>query len=94
MGVAHLTENLAFLLTIIPHKIVYRSITCRTVAVIRNVAFYSSENRTGGLMITLLIVGNKIQPVPFLFEGNYSGEFVGFELLILGRMGIIVSPLF
>jgi len=88
-----LAENLAFLFPIVPHEIVYRSITGRAGTVFWNITFHTSKNRLNGFVITLLVVRDEILPVPFLFVGYDFGKLINLELLILWRVGIIKSPL-
>ena len=70
-----------------------RSVTLRTGTVGSNIAFAMTEYRLDGLAIAFLVVGNKISPVPFLFERDDFREFINLKLLILWRVGIIESPL-
>jgi hypothetical protein len=80
-------------LSVIPHQVLEGSIAGQTLAIFRNSTFTTSEDRTDAFTVTLLIVGYKILPVPFLFIGYDLGKFINFKLLVFGRMGIIESPL-
>ena len=82
------------LLAIIPHEIVVRCIALRTGAVLGNSAFTMAEYRLDGFAIALLVVGNEVSPVPFLFERDNLREFINLKLLILWGVGIVKSPLF
>ena len=93
MCLADLAQNLAFLLTIIPHEIVHRGITCRTGTVFWNITLHPSEYWTYGFMITPLVIRDEILPVPFLLAGYDFRKFINLEFLVLRRMGIIKSPL-
>lgn len=92
---ADLAKKLAFLLTVIPHKVRHRSVAGWAGAVFRYIAAvaFVTKDGTYGFVIALLIVGNKILPVPVVLEVLNAWKFVDFELLILGRMGIVESPL-
>ena len=68
MGLADFTENLTFLLTIVPHEIVNWSITSGAGAVFWNITFSMTKNRFNGLVITLFVVVDEILPVPILLE--------------------------
>jgi len=94
MCLADLAQHLAFFLSIIPHEIVNRSITYGAGTVFRNITFHTSEYRSDGFVVSLLVVRNKISPVPILLIGNDFWKFINLEFLILGRMGIVESPLF
>lgn len=59
----------------------------------RDITLNTAKYRTNSFVVTLLIVRNEILPVPFLFVGQDFGEFINFELLVLGRMRILKSPL-
>jgi hypothetical protein len=93
MCLADFAQNLTFLFTIVPHQIIHRSTTCRTGAVFWNIAFYTSKDRLDSFVVTLLIVRNKIFPIPILFIRNDFWKLIYFEFLILWRVGIIKSPL-
>ena len=87
-------QNLGFLFSVVPHKVIYRGITSRTVAGGRDIAGNPPEYRSEFFVVALLVVGNEIFPVPFLLKRNDSGELVDLIFLIFGRVGIIKSPLF
>ena len=93
MCLADLAQNLAFLFAIVPHEIADRGITCRTGTVFWNITLHPAEYRANGFVVTLLVVGNEVLPVPVLFIGYDFGQFINLEFLVLGRMGIIKSPL-
>ena len=93
MCLADLAQNLAFLLAIVPHEIVNRGITCRTCTVFWNIALYSAEYRTYGFVIALMVIRDEILPVPVLLIGYDFRKLINLEFLVLGRMGIIKSPL-
>ena len=65
-----------------------------TAAVLGNITFATAKDRFDGFVIALFVVGNEVSPFPILFEGYDFGKLINFKLLILGRMGIIESPLF
>ena len=44
-------------------------------------------------MVALLVVRDKVFPVPVLLIGYDFGKFINLKLLVLWRMGIIESPL-
>jgi hypothetical protein len=91
---ADFAQNLAFLFAIIPHQIIHGSITCRAGTVLRNIAFDTAKDRLNSFVVTLLVVRNKIFPIPILFIRDDFWKLIYFEFLILWRMGIIKSPLF
>ena len=93
MCLADLAQNLAFLLAIVPHEIVYRGITGRAGTMFWNITIAMPENRLNGFVITLFVIGNDIFPIPLLLIGYDFWEFINLELLVLRRMGIIKSPL-
>src|SRR5574344_871911 len=93
MSLTDLAQNLAFLLTIIPHEIVHRGITCRAGTVFWNITLHPSEYRTYGFMVTPLVVRDEILPVPILLIGYDFRRFINLEFLVLRRMGIIKCPL-
>ena len=93
MCLTNLTQKLTFLLAVIPHQIVHRSITCGTGTVFRDVTFITTKYRTDSFVITLLVIRDEIFPVPILLVGNEFWKFVNLEISILGRMGIIKRPL-
>lgn len=59
----------------------------------RDITLNTAKYRTNSFVVTLLIVRNEILPVPFLFVRQDFGEVINFELLVLGRMRILKSPL-
>ena len=59
----------------------------------RNITLPVSEYRTNGFVITLLIIRNEIDPIPFLFIRYDFGKLINLEFLVLWRVGIIKSPL-
>jgi hypothetical protein len=93
MCLADFAQNLTFLFAIVPHQIIHGSITCRAGTVFRNIAFHTTKDRLDGFVVTLLVVGNKIFPIPILFIRDDFWKLVYFEFMILWRMGIIKSPL-
>ena len=54
---------------------------------------YIALNSTNGLVVALLVVRDKVFPVPVLLIGYDFGKFINLKLLVLWRMGIIESPL-
>jgi hypothetical protein len=80
-------------LSVIPHQVLEGSVTRQTFAIFRDITFTMSEDGFDGFIVPMLIVGNKILPIPFLFIGYDFGKFINFKLLVFGRMGIIESPL-
>ena len=59
----------------------------------RNITLPVPEYRTNGFVVTILIIGDEIYPIPFLFIGNDFWKLINLEFLILWRVGIIKSPL-
>ena len=57
------------------------------------IALNSTKYRANGLVVALLVVRDKVFPVPVLLIGYDFGEFINLKLLVLWRMGIIESPL-
>ena len=90
---ADLAQKLVFLLTIVPHEIVHRGITGRAGTMFWNITIAMSKNRLNGFVVTLFVIGNKIFPVPLLLIGYDFWKLINLELLVLGRMGFIKSPL-
>ena len=85
-GLTNLTKKLGLFLTIVPHKVLKRSITIKTATVFRNITFAVTEYRFSGFVITLFIVADKILPIPFLFIGYDFGKLINLELLVLWRV--------
>lgn len=75
------------------HQIVHRHITGRASAVFGYIALNSTKYRANGLVVALLVVRDKVFPVPVLLIGYDFGKFINLKLLVLWRMGIIESPL-
>jgi hypothetical protein len=94
MCLADFAQNLTFPLAVIPCKIINRSITRRAGTVFRNIAFYTAKDRLDGFVVTLLVVRNKIFPIPILFIRDDFRKLIYFEFLIPWRVGVIKSPLF
>jgi hypothetical protein len=72
-----------------------RSVATWTFAVIRDIAFGAPFHRLYRFVIVLispLEVFHEVPVIPRLYM-EYQREFIHFELLIFGRMGIIESPL-
>jgi hypothetical protein len=90
---ADFAYNLNFSFAIVPRQIIHGSITCRAGTVFWNIAFYTAKDRLYGFVVTLLVVRNKIFPIPILFIGDDFGKLIYFEFLIFGRVGVIKSPL-
>lgn len=88
-----LAANLWFFLTIIPCEIRLWCITDRACALLRDVTFNSTKCRFNGFTIAFFVVRNKIIPLPVLFVGYDSREFINLEFLVLWRVGIIEVPL-
>ena len=61
--------------------------------VIRDVTFRAAADRSDFLTITLFKVRDEILIIPVLVEVGNQREFINLELLVLGRMRIIKSPL-
>ena len=57
------------------------------------IALNSTKYRANGLVVALLVVRDKVFPVPVLLIGYDFGKFINLKLLVLWRMGIIESPL-
>ena len=57
------------------------------------IALNSTKYRANGLVVALLVVRDKVFPVPVLLIGYDVGKFINLKLLVLWRMGIIESPL-
>ena len=57
------------------------------------IALNSTKYRANGLVVALLVVRDKVFPVPVLLIGYDCGKFINLKLLVLWRMGIIESPL-
>ena len=93
MCLADLAQKLAFLFTIVPHEIVYRGITGRAGTMFWNITIVMSKNRLNGFAITMLVIRDEILPVPVLLIGYDFRKLINLEFLVLGRMGIIESPL-
>ena len=70
-----------------------RRIAGRAAAVFRDVTFCTAGNGPDLLMVFMLEVKDEELPVPIVLVELDSGEFIGFELLVLWGMGIIKSPL-
>ena len=68
-------------------------ITGRASAVFGYIALNSTKYRANGLVVALLVVRDKVFPVPVLLIGYDFGKFINLKLLVLWRMGIIESPL-
>ena len=58
-----------------------------------NITLSVPEYRSNGFVITILVIGDEIDPIPFLFIGNDFWKLINLEFLVLGRVGIIKSPL-
>jgi hypothetical protein len=70
-----------------------RGITARAGAGLRDITFRPAADRTDLLSITLFVVRDQFLVSPVLPEVSDKREFINFELLVFGRMGIIESPL-
>ena len=92
LGFANLTKNLPFI-SIITVKIRLWSIAERAGTIIRDVAFFTPCNGFDLYVVAVLEVRDKQTPVPFMVIKFDLGEFICFELLVLGRVGIVKSPL-
>ena len=64
MCLADLAQNLAFLLAIVPHEIVNRGIARRAMTGCRNITISVPEYRPNGFVVTTLIIGDEIYPIP------------------------------
>lgn len=87
-----LAEKLAFGTVILVEKWL-RGITARAGAVIRDVTIRAAADRTDFLAVAFFIVRDEFFVSPVLPEVSNKWEFVNFELLVFGGMGIIKSPL-
>ena len=92
-GGADLAQELAFR-AVIPVKEWFWSITAWAGAVIRDVTFRATADRTDLLTVAFFVVWDEFSVSPVLPEIGNKGEFVNFELLVFGGTGIIKSPLF
>ena len=93
MSLTDLAQNLAFLFAIVPHEIVNRGIARRAMTGCRNITISVPEYRSNGFVVTTLIIGDEIYPIPFLFIENNFWKLINLEFLVLWRVGIIKSPL-
>jgi len=59
----------------------------------RNITLPVPEYRSNGFVVTILIIGDEIDPIPFLFIRNDFWKLINLEFLVLWRVGIIKSPL-
>jgi len=84
---------LIFLFAIIPHQIIDWSTTARTGAMFWDITFHTTKYRLDGFIISHFIVRDQVFPIPFLMIENDFWKLINLELLVLGRMGIIESPL-
>ena len=95
-GAEGLSTDFALILTvatIIVVNVVMRSSTQRADGIFRNGFTIAALNRFKWFAILSLIVFGKKLPV--LFDKGFDDrKFINLEFLILGRMGIIGSPLF
>ena len=92
-SLTYLAQDLTFR-TIVAIKVDGRSLALRAGTVFRDTGFRATIHRFDFLVITLVIVVDEIFPVPVLSMMDNDGKFINLELLILGRMGIVESPLF
>ena len=91
-GGTNFAEKLPFG-AVIPVEKRLGSLTAGTGTVIRDVAFRAAADRTDLLAITFIKVRDEIFISPVLTEVSDQREFISFELLVLGRVGIIESQL-
>ena len=91
-GRTDLAEELPFGAVILVKKR-FRGVTAWAGAVVRDIAFRASADRTDLLAITFFKVRDEIFISPVLTKIGDQGKFVNFELLIFGGMGIIKGPL-
>ena len=82
---ADLATNLWFFLTIIPSEIRLWCITDRAGVLLRDVTFNSTKCRFNGFTIAFFVVRNKIIPLPVLFVGYNSREFINLEFWYFGE---------
>ena len=73
--------------------ILYRLKDMRTMRTTKLMSFRESC-RFNGFTIAFFVVRNKIIPLPVLFVGYNSREFINLEFLVLRRVRIIEVPLF
>ena len=93
--ITYLAHQLTFG-TVVLVKVDARGIASRTFTVFVDVTFNSTADGFDGLvviLITPLKVSDEIPVVPG-FNIQDKWKFINLEFLILGRMGIIESPLF
>ena len=91
----NLAEKLAFR-TIVLVKIDFWSVTARTLAVIRDIAFATTAYRSYWFvvfLVTPLKVLHKVLIIPRFYIEDQR-EFVHFELLVFRGMRVIKGPLF
>jgi len=79
---------------VISIKIGLRGMTAGTGAVRRDIAFLVPGNGPDLLMVFIFEVRDEELPVPVALVKLDFGEFIGFKLLVVRRMGIIKGPLF
>lgn len=72
----------------------FRGAAPGTGTVIRDMAFGTAVYRLDFFTIAFLVVRDEVFVSPLLFEISYEREFINFELLVFGGVGIIKSPLF
>jgi hypothetical protein len=68
-------------------------IACRAGTFFRDIALRAASDRLNRFSVLPDIVLVKILPVPLLVMVDNPGESIHLELLVLGRMGIVESPL-
>ena len=70
-----------------------RCIAGRAGTFFRDIAFRAAADRLDRFSVLPGIVLVEIHPVPLLVMVDDPGELIHLELLVLGRMGIVESPL-
>ena len=78
-------QDLSFI-TVVAVKIRFRSIAEGAGTVIGDVAFLTPCNRLDLNVIAVFKVRDQQTPVPFVVKIFDLGEFISFELLVLGRV--------
>ena len=71
----------------------FRSIAPGAGTVVRDVTFRAAADRSDFLAVTLFKVRDEILIIPILPEVGDQRKFINLEFLVLGRVGVIKSPL-
>ena len=91
-GSTDFTEYLPFR-TVVFVKEGLGCITAWAGAGIRDIALRTAADRADFLTVTFFVVRDEIFISPVLAEVSDQREFINLELLVLGGMGVIESPL-